>query len=66
MEQYTSQSVPETNQEAKTPAKPRRGSFWIDTLETIIMALLLFLAINAVSSRVVENISMKPTLQPGI
>jgi len=30
------------------------------------MALLLFLAINAVSSRVrVENISMEPTLQPG-
>lgn len=30
------------------------------------MALVLFLAINAVSSRVrVENISMKPTLQPG-
>jgi len=66
VEQYTSQSSPETNQEEKTPAKPRTGSFWIDTLETIIMALLLFLAINAVSSRVrVENISMKPTLQPG-
>lgn len=30
------------------------------------MALLLFLAINAVTSRVrVENISMEPTLQPG-
>jgi len=40
--------------------------FLIDTFETLILALLLFLVINGVSSRVrVENISMKPTLQPG-
>ena len=40
--------------------------FFIDTIETILLALLLFLAINALSARVrVENISMKPTLQPG-
>ncbi|MFZ3071031.1 MAG: signal peptidase I [Anaerolineaceae bacterium] len=37
----------------------------MDTLETILLALILFFVINAVSSRVrVENISMKPTLQP--
>ena len=37
---------------------------FIDMFETILLALLLFLAI--VSSRVrVENICMKPTLQPG-
>lgn len=40
--------------------------FFIDTVETILLAVILFLAINAVSARVrVENISMKPTLQPG-
>ena len=39
---------------------------FFDMFETILLALILFLAINAVSSRVrVENISMKPTLQPG-
>ncbi|MGV7976327.1 MAG: signal peptidase I [Anaerolineaceae bacterium] len=66
MEQYTSQASPELTNPDPTPKKTRRASFWIDTLETIVMALVLFLAINAVSSRVrVENISMKPTLQPG-
>lgn len=66
MEQYTSQASPELPLPEPGPNKKRRTSFLIDTLETIIMALLLFLAINTVSSRVrVENISMKPTLQPG-
>jgi signal peptidase I len=38
----------------------------LDTLETIILSLFLFLAINAVSERIrVESISMQPTLYPG-
>jgi signal peptidase I len=38
----------------------------LDTLETIILSLVLFLAINAVSERIrVESISMQPTLYPG-
>jgi signal peptidase I len=49
--------------------KSKRSScfgFVIDTVETILLALILFLVINALSARVrVENISMKPTLQPG-
>ena len=66
MDQYTSQASPEINTPESAPERRRKSSFWIDTLETILMALVLFLAINAVSSRVrVENISMKPTLQPG-
>lgn len=40
--------------------------FMIDTIETILLALVLFLAINALSARVrVENVSMEPTLLPG-
>jgi signal peptidase I len=40
--------------------------FVVDTVETILLAVILFLVINALSARVrVENISMKPTLQPG-
>ncbi len=55
----------------KEPAEPRKKrssamGFFIDTVETILMAVVLFLVINTISSRVrVENISMKPTLQPG-
>jgi signal peptidase I len=38
----------------------------LDTIETVLLALVLFFGINAVSARVrVENISMKPTLNPG-
>ena len=38
----------------------------LDTLETILLSLVLFLAINAVSERIrVELISMQPTLYPG-
>jgi signal peptidase I len=37
--------------------------FLVDTIETVLLALILFLIINAVSARVrVENISMQPTL----
>jgi signal peptidase I len=54
------------------PSESKKGSkqsscvgFIIDTVETILLALVLFLAINAVSARVrVENVSMEPTLQP--
>jgi signal peptidase I len=39
---------------------------WRDVLETVILALILFLAINTVSQRIrVESISMQPTLYPG-
>jgi signal peptidase I len=40
--------------------------FFIDLLETIILAVVLFFAINAVSARVrVDGFSMVPTLQNG-
>jgi signal peptidase I len=40
--------------------------FFIDTVETLLLALVLFLIINAVSDRVrVENISMQPSLYSG-
>ena len=67
----------DTLQSEPTSANPVDGSsrkskrsgclgFFIDTVETILLALVLFLAINALSARVrVENVSMKPTLQEG-
>jgi signal peptidase I len=46
--------------------KPGLRRTLLDTLETIILSLVLFLAINAVSERIrVESISMQPTLFPG-
>lgn len=66
MENITSEITPE--EPGKKPGDKRAGvlGFLIDTFETLLLALLLFLVINGVSSRVrVENISMKPTLQPG-
>lgn len=62
MENFHTEVIPE-------PAKKDRRSgclgFTIDTVETVVLALILFFGINAVSARVrVENISMKPTLNP--
>ncbi len=47
------------------PENKTRG-FWRDMLETILMAVVLFLLLNAVTSRVrVYNVSMQPTLHEG-
>ncbi len=63
MDNYQTEVIPEA---------PKRGtrsgcfSFAIDTVETVLLALILFFGINAISARVrVENISMLPTLHPG-
>jgi signal peptidase I len=62
VENYRSEAYPEPSSE--------KGGGWrrtlIDILETIILSVILFLAINAVSSRIrVESISMQPTLYAG-
>lgn len=59
-----------TNPESETPApEPKAGSlrrFFLDVLETVLLAVVLFLGINAVSARIrVESISMQPTLYAG-
>ncbi|HZK17601.1 MAG: signal peptidase I [Anaerolineaceae bacterium] len=46
--------------------KRKAKGFWRDMLETIALALVLFLILNAITSRVkVFNISMQPTLKQG-
>jgi signal peptidase I len=48
-----------------SPEKKAHG-FWRDLIETILMAVVLFLLLNAATSRVrVYNISMQPTLYEG-
>jgi signal peptidase I len=60
---WHTESVPESLPEEQK-ASWRRTI--LDTLETILLSLVLFLAINAVSERIrVESISMQPTLFPG-
>lgn len=64
------ESQPAPDEETPEPEKGSKRSscfgYIVDTIETILLALVLFLAINALSARVrVENVSMKPTLEPG-
>jgi signal peptidase I len=57
---------PETPESTKASKRSGCIGFIIDTAETILLALVLFLAINALTARVrVENVSMLPTLEPG-
>lgn len=63
MESFHTEVIPE--QPVKKNGRSGCLGFAIDTIETVLLALILFFGINAVSARVrVENISMKPTLQP--
>ncbi|HPH95453.1 MAG TPA: signal peptidase I [Anaerolineaceae bacterium] len=64
METYQTEVLPEP----APPATNRKAilGILIDIVETLMLALVLFLGINALTARVrVENISMKPTLEPG-
>lgn len=66
MDQFTTEITPQPESGEENKKNRRRSNFLLDTLETILMALLLFFAINFVTARVrVENISMEPTLKPG-
>lgn len=54
----------DTPESDKNPQGFRR--FFFDVFETIVLSLVLFFAINAVSARIrVESISMQPTLYAG-
>ena len=63
------QNETETNivEPTPQPAPEKKGhGFWRDLIETILMAVVLFLLLNAATSRVrVYNISMQPTLYEG-
>lgn len=65
------QPGPEGTQEPAQPASrsgtaSKIGYFLLETFQTILLALVLYLLIDSVVARVrVENVSMKPTLDPG-
>jgi signal peptidase I len=66
--EHSLESLTEKNSQVPLPAAPSPG--WkrtlIDLLETVVLAFVLFLIINAISARVrVDGLSMLPTLQDG-
>lgn len=62
--QLENQPQPEPVAEQEQPINWKR--FLLDILETLVLAVVLFFGINAVSARVrVDGFSMKPTLQDG-
>lgn len=65
MESLHSELIPDPVEPEEQPKSSWRRAL-IDTLETIILSLALFLIINAISERIrVESISMQPNLIPG-
>lgn len=66
MNNYRAEVMPDPQME---PAGKESGGvrrFLLDVLETIVLSLVLFLAINAISARIrIESISMQPTLYAG-
>ncbi len=66
MEDYHSEAITEPVEQTQRKSRSGCVSFFIDTVETVLLALVLFFGINAISARVrVENISMQPTLHSG-
>jgi signal peptidase I len=65
MEQFRAESLPDQG----FPEESRSGRIrhiFIDALETILLSLVLFLGINAISARIrIESVSMLPTLEAG-
>ena len=65
MELMQPESQPEVQRQAPTE-EVKWGRIILDIIETIVLAVVLFIGINAVSARVrVDGISMFPTLQNG-
>lgn len=67
MEHFETEIIPDP--EPELPDENKGGSvrrFIIDVLETVVLSLVLFLGINAISARIrIESISMQPTLYAG-
>ncbi len=65
LENFRTEELPEPTGSEK-PGRPAWLTFLTETLQTIILAVVLYFLIDSVIARVrVENISMLPTLQPG-
>jgi len=66
MDQYFTEPYPDPDSEGSKQEKRGIGRYILDIFETILLSILLFMAINAVSARIrIESISMQPTLYEG-
>jgi len=66
MENYFTEPYPDPDSNRLQEPKRGTGRVLLDIFETILLSVLLFLAINAVSARIrIESISMQPTLFEG-
>ncbi len=64
MEDLRSEEITEPVQKPKS--RPGWVTFLLETVQTVILAVVLYFLIDSVVARVrVENISMEPTLMPG-
>jgi signal peptidase I len=68
LEDYHTEVMPDTSEPEGTPQEKKSGvvRFIMDILETLVLSVLLFAGINAISARIrVEGSSMQPTLNDG-
>jgi signal peptidase I len=66
MEDHRTELKPEAGAESPGGKTTNLRRFLLDVLETVLLSLVLFLGINAISARIrVESISMQPTLYAG-
>lgn len=66
MENFRAEIIPDQSPEEPEEGRSGFRRFLLDVLETVLLSLVLFLGINAVSARIrVESISMQPTLYAG-
>jgi len=66
MEHYRAELYPDPLDQSYQSRGGGIRRFFLDALETILLSLVLFLGINAISARIrIESISMQPTLYAG-
>jgi len=69
IEKYPPEASLETETEGEEPKPGQQSSFFrflVDVLETLVLSVLLFLGINAISARIrVDGSSMEPSLHSG-
>ena len=66
MESFQAEIIPDPLEPDPDESQRGIGRYLIDIAETVVLALVLFFGINAVSARIrIESISMQPTLYAG-
>ena len=66
MDEFHGQAIPDAKSNLPTGKPGGFRRFILDVFETLLLSLVLFVGINAVSARIrIEWISMQPTLYAG-